>query len=328
RAVRKLTPGLTPTADDLDADALDALVAGAAATGDRAPGNEAPAAQEVAEVTDRDDQPDDRTDELPAFDRATIDRILAGAAVAGATETGPSGPPKPAAEATSEVDAAIDVEPAPEADEPGRGFRVPVPARAMIMVIAGGSLMLLLAVGLAQELDRGAAELGSAPLPAGAAASTDRQGPTELEVTGSIPPTADPADTEPRAAFSSAEVVGAGAGADAPTASILSPADGGDVTGDLQIEGTATSAEGVDQVVVSIRNLESLGYWNPDDQTFQTGWVTVRIDAQAGTEQLAWETMVPADRLAPGDYLVRVWVRSLGASAAPRNDSVTVTVTG
>lgn len=104
--------------------------------------------------------------------------------------------------------------------------------------------------------------------------------------------------------------------------------------GALIITGTATAPEGIERVEVSIRNLDTLLYWDAERQIFSSDWATVTVDLQIEQndgdadigEEGTWSVTVPEEQLNAGDYQIRTWLKAKGSTIAPRNDSRTVTV--
>ncbi|MEM9650770.1 MAG: protein kinase [Actinomycetota bacterium] len=283
----------------------------------------------------------------------------------------PESTPEQTSAPTTRLDPATILHPlnAPNSDEDSRSR-----TRNRWLALAVGVLVLVgaLAFGLSQELadqtvSAGDADSGGAPVtllaeafdepdtpdPATAGqqvvASTGEQSSGLNDSTAGAPDAGDEeadllvVDSEDPAGNEPAD------GVDRPTVTISSPEQNQVLAIDeMTIRGTATAADGIEQVQVSVRNLDTLQYWNQNSGEFGQAWSTVTIqvaatqepeeaDGDDGTDAgegdvgvppriLGWTITVPAEDLTPGTYEIRTWLRTSGQTVAPQNDSRTVTV--
>ena len=100
---------------------------------------------------------------------------------------------------------------------------------------------------------------------------------------------------------------------------ITAPADGGSVSGPIVVTGMARSTEGVESVRVVIRNRSNNRYWNADLNGWDATFTTVQADLSSsnGGTQAAWTVAVPEDRVSPGTYFARAWVRTAEGHGDP-----------
>lgn len=296
--------------------------------------------------------PETQPDGLPAFDEESIERLLAGAARAAFNQQiehfydglgvplsakGPSrslrgpGPPSVTTSTTRFVlppdapgarsigrDGAAPPRAADLATRPD-AFVIPTSPRNMVLAAVLTSVILMIGITLIQQGDS-QAELGSAPLPDDPSSLVDsatEDGPASLVVTGSSVPDTTGGESEV-----------AGAVSEVPLVAINAPVQAQTITGDLMIEGQASSSFGLDEVFVSIRSLETLEYWDPEADVFRPEPRMLRLNAQGTTDAVTFSENVPAGQLTPGDYEVRAWISGAQNTAANRFDAVTVTVVG
>ncbi|MEM7274504.1 MAG: protein kinase [Actinomycetota bacterium] len=103
-----------------------------------------------------------------------------------------------------------------------------------------------------------------------------------------------------------------------PRASLDQPADGATVSGPLEVAGSATYVAGVEEVTLTIHLVDTDLYWHDDLGRLADGFIRnpVVVSPVGGTA-VTWSYTVPADRLAPGTYVVRVWARGVDGRGDP-----------
>lgn len=112
-----------------------------------------------------------------------------------------------------------------------------------------------------------------------------------------------------------------------PLAYVSSPREGSEVSGDLEVAGTATFPGEVAYVRVVVRNTATGMYWNPETGEFQDEWDPFIVEVGGDDRtNVTWGFTVPDAQLTPGDYLIRAWARGVRNEGDPRGDAKIVTV--
>ncbi len=100
---------------------------------------------------------------------------------------------------------------------------------------------------------------------------------------------------------------------------IVSPTDGGTVSGAIAISGVAQSTEGVESVKVVVRNVGTGRYWNAETAQWQPTFVTVQAELgdSSGVPETTWAVGIPEEHASPGTYFTRAWVRTAEGNGDP-----------
>ncbi|MEM7274503.1 MAG: hypothetical protein AAF547_15565 [Actinomycetota bacterium] len=99
---------------------------------------------------------------------------------------------------------------------------------------------------------------------------------------------------------------------------IDAPADRAVVSGSIEVEGRATSSDGVAAVLVVIRQLDSGRYWDGDAGGWSDRFVrTPAVLSDPGATTVRWSVEVPADETTVGEYRARAWVRTVPGRGDP-----------